>query len=81
MGSVGGSVKEAHPPADELCTGYYFMAPTVLAMVGNTSFLALYLGGGLISSAASLLYHDKNAPGSQGASGKCLALISSGILT
>jgi rhomboid-like protein len=45
------------------------MAPAVLTILGNTSFLALYLGGGLVSSATSLLYHDKNHFGSQGASG------------
>jgi rhomboid-like protein len=54
-------------------TGYYFMAPAVLSMLGNTAFLALYLGGGMFSSVTSLLYHNKNHPGSQGASGRCLS--------
>ncbi|KZT26933.1 rhomboid-domain-containing protein [Neolentinus lepideus HHB14362 ss-1] len=58
---------------------YYFMAPAVIAMLGNTSFLALYLGGGIISSCLSLFVgqqiRHRDVP-SQGASGAIYSVIS-----
>ncbi|KAI0080757.1 rhomboid-domain-containing protein [Panus rudis PR-1116 ss-1] len=59
---------------------YYFMAPSVMSILGNSAFLALYLGGGLVSSAFSLMWHDyvRHSPGytSHGASGAIYAIIS-----
>ncbi|TFK56067.1 rhomboid-domain-containing protein [Heliocybe sulcata] len=58
---------------------YYFMAPVVIAIVGNASFLALYLGGGIMSSCLSLLFgqqiRHKDVP-SHGASGAIYAVLS-----
>ncbi|KAI0069030.1 rhomboid-domain-containing protein [Artomyces pyxidatus] len=56
---------------------YFFMAPTVLRILGNTRFLALYFGGGVISSLASLQWHKgKRDYSSHGASGAIYAVIS-----
>ncbi|KAH9951792.1 hypothetical protein B0H21DRAFT_684670 [Amylocystis lapponica] len=58
----------------------YFMAPAVMAMLGNTAFLSLYLGGGLTASLGSLWWHNnvKKQPqyASHGASGAIYAVIS-----
>ncbi len=35
----------------------YFLAPAVIAVTGNLAFLGLYLGGGVLASACSLLFH------------------------
>jgi len=35
----------------------YFLAPAVIAVTGNLAFLGLYLGGGILASACSLLFH------------------------
>lgn len=56
---------------------YYFMAPTVLRMLGNARFLALYLGGGILASTASAYWHARrghNIP-ALGASGAISAII------
>jgi len=60
---------------------YYWMAPTVLQLLGNTSFLALYLGGGVVSSCMSLWWNNgvkKRNEGysSHGASGAIYSIIS-----
>ncbi|KAA1466155.1 rhomboid-domain-containing protein [Dentipellis sp. KUC8613] len=56
---------------------YFFMAPFVLQTLGNARFLALYFGGGLVSSMTSLQF-NKDRPGyaSHGASGAIYAVIS-----
>ena len=52
---------------------YFFMAPPVLALLGNTGFLALYLGGGIFASVASLSWRSlrggRPTDSSHGASG------------
>jgi hypothetical protein len=52
---------------------YFFMAPPVLALLGNTSFLALYLGSGVFASVASLAWRHlrggNSTDSSHGASG------------
>jgi membrane associated rhomboid family serine protease len=50
---------------------FFFMAPPVLALLGNMRFLALYLGGGLVSSTVSLVWNALQGRPSQshGASG------------
>ncbi|EPQ59549.1 rhomboid-domain-containing protein [Gloeophyllum trabeum ATCC 11539] len=58
---------------------YGFMAPGVIAILGNASFLTLYLGGGILSSGLSLLWSEqvkKRDTSSQGASGAIYAVIS-----
>ncbi|CCM02836.1 uncharacterized protein FIBRA_04948 [Fibroporia radiculosa] len=59
---------------------YYFMAPAVLPMLGNASFLALYLSGGLFASVASVFWHKTikhhNNYSSYGASGALFAIVS-----
>jgi membrane associated rhomboid family serine protease len=45
------------------------MAPTVATILGNNSFVALYLSAGVISSAVSIWWHGKEYYGSHGASG------------
>lgn len=57
---------------------YYFMAPAVLALLGNTSFLVLYFGGGIVSSCASLYWkqNSQRSGGSHGASGAVYAVVS-----
>lgn len=37
---------------------YYFTVPTILSALGNTGFLALYLGAGLVASVSSLWWHS-----------------------
>jgi len=37
---------------------YYFTVPIILSALGNTGFLALYLGAGLAASASSLWWHS-----------------------
>ncbi|KAH6915149.1 hypothetical protein BKA70DRAFT_1093896 [Coprinopsis sp. MPI-PUGE-AT-0042] len=57
---------------------FFFTAPVVLQMLGNKKFLALYLGGGIISSAISLMYaaavYGVDRP-SLGASGSIYSMI------
>ena len=52
---------------------FYFMAPPVLQLLGNSGFLALYLGGGVFCALASLWWNNsvKHRPvySSHGASG------------
>ncbi|GBE79270.1 predicted protein [Sparassis crispa] len=60
---------------------YSFMAPDVMALLGNTRFLSLYLGGGLVSSALSVWWNHsvkkRDEPyGSHGASGAIYGIIS-----
>lgn len=52
--------------------GLYLMGPAALGILGNSAFLALYLGGGIVGSLASLFWNNyiKQQPTrSQGASG------------
>jgi len=37
---------------------YYFTVPIILSALGNTGFLALYLGAGLAASVSSLWWHS-----------------------
>ena len=37
---------------------YYFTVPIILTALGNTGFLALYLGAGLVASMSSLWWHS-----------------------
>jgi len=37
---------------------YYFTVPVILSALGNTGFLALYLGAGLVASVSSLWWHS-----------------------
>ncbi|KAG8895013.1 NuA4 histone acetyltransferase subunit [Tulasnella sp. 403] len=55
---------------------FWFMAKPALAMLGNTSFLALYLGGGLVSSFVSWAYSSvtRRQIASHGASGAISAI-------
>ncbi|GAB1518805.1 hypothetical protein RhiTH_001870 [Rhizoctonia solani] len=52
---------------------FWFMAPPVMQILGNSAFLALYLGGGIASSAFSLVWNavvqhrGGNAHGASGA--------------
>lgn len=60
----------------------YFLAPAVIAVTGNAAFLALYLGGGVLSSIFSLAVHRfvERRPNpmyaSHGASGAVYGLLS-----
>jgi rhomboid-like protein len=36
---------------------YYFTVPSILFALGNTGFLALYLGAGLVASVSSIWWH------------------------
>ncbi|KAF8520120.1 hypothetical protein JB92DRAFT_2668760, partial [Gautieria morchelliformis] len=58
---------------------FYFMAPPVLQILGNVSFLALYLGGGIASSLVTIfvneiILHKKRIV--HGASGAIYSVIS-----
>ncbi|EPT02879.1 hypothetical protein FOMPIDRAFT_1160030 [Fomitopsis schrenkii] len=60
---------------------FYFMAPTVLQMLGNTRFLAFYMGAGVVASVISLYWnsvvkknHSNHA--SHGASGAIYSIVS-----
>ncbi|KAI0728741.1 hypothetical protein C8Q72DRAFT_358237 [Fomitopsis betulina] len=60
---------------------FYFMAPTVLQMLGNTRFLAFYMGAGAVASGVSLFWNSvvKKNPSnysSHGASGAIYSIIS-----
>ncbi|KDQ17589.1 hypothetical protein BOTBODRAFT_105664 [Botryobasidium botryosum FD-172 SS1] len=58
---------------------FYFMAPPVLAILGNTAFLALYLGGGIVSSLTSLAFNNlinRKHVSSHGASGDIYSVVS-----
>ncbi|TFY80270.1 hypothetical protein EWM64_g3740 [Hericium alpestre] len=58
---------------------FFFMAPTVMQILGNARFLALYFGGGIFSSLTSLQWHnlrqDKHYA-SLGASGAIYSVVS-----
>ncbi|KAG8920051.1 hypothetical protein FRC02_001188 [Tulasnella sp. 418] len=57
---------------------FWFMAPNVISLLGNSSFLALYLGGGIVASGISALSNMiKGRPqqGSHGASGAINAVL------
>jgi len=57
---------------------FYYMAPPVIRMLGNTSFMALYLIGGISCSVVSLLLNKsvRNRDGaSNGASGAIFAVM------
>ncbi|OAX40669.1 rhomboid-domain-containing protein [Rhizopogon vinicolor AM-OR11-026] len=58
---------------------FYFMAPSVMQVLGNTRFLGLYFFGGIASSVASLVwnrfYKNEINYSSHGASGAILANI------
>ncbi|KAK1925158.1 hypothetical protein DB88DRAFT_488119 [Papiliotrema laurentii] len=52
--------------------GLYFIAPAALSVLGGSSFLGLYLAGGIASSLVSLAWHrmkNDRIVGSEGASG------------
>ncbi|KAI0049583.1 rhomboid-domain-containing protein [Auriscalpium vulgare] len=56
---------------------FFFMAPSVLSILGNARFLALYFGGGIIASLTSLAWHRSGPDySSHGASGAIYAVIS-----
>jgi len=59
---------------------YYFTVPVILSALGNTGFLALYLGAGLVASVSSLWWHSsvKKNPrfSSLGASGALYGVLS-----
>ncbi|KAI0723347.1 hypothetical protein C8Q76DRAFT_722547 [Earliella scabrosa] len=62
---------------------FYYMAPTVLAILGNVGFLGLYLGGGIFSSLVGIAWRkyqqpraQAQRPGSHGASGAIYSIIS-----
>ncbi|EAU84584.2 hypothetical protein CC1G_00103 [Coprinopsis cinerea okayama7 len=58
---------------------FFFTAPVVLQMIGSKRFIFLYMGCGLVSSAASLLYAryvDKRDRPSLGASGAIYSVTS-----
>jgi len=57
---------------------FYFMAPPVLRLLGNTSFLLLYLGGGITCSVVSLLMNKavrQREGSSHGASGAIYSVV------
>ncbi|KAI0721848.1 hypothetical protein C8T65DRAFT_704928 [Cerioporus squamosus] len=62
---------------------FYFMAPHVLGMLGNVSFLGLYLGGGIVASLAGIAWRNytqrsgqPQRSGAHGASGAIYSVIS-----
>ncbi|KZT72621.1 rhomboid-domain-containing protein [Daedalea quercina L-15889] len=60
---------------------FYFMAPTVLQILGNTHFLAFYMGAGVVSSLISLYWHNvvqksRANFSSHGASGAIYSIVS-----
>ncbi|RDX53167.1 hypothetical protein OH76DRAFT_1376444 [Lentinus brumalis] len=62
---------------------FYFMAPHVLGILGNVSFLGLYLGGGIVSSLAGIAWRNytqrsgqAQRSGAHGASGAIYSVIS-----
>ncbi|CAE6353425.1 unnamed protein product [Rhizoctonia solani] len=58
---------------------FWFMAPPVMRMLGNSAFLALYLGGGIASSAFSLVWNavvQHRGGNAHGASGAIYSVIS-----
>ena len=54
------------------CLTFYFMAPPILSLLGNTSFMGLYIFGGLACSVCSLflnkavLHRDAASNGASG---------------
>ncbi|KAK7695664.1 hypothetical protein QCA50_000300 [Cerrena zonata] len=59
------------------CLTYYWMAPPVLALLGNARFLGLYFGSGILSSTASLFWNAERDPTqhSHGASGAIYSIV------
>ncbi|CEL58085.1 hypothetical protein RSOLAG1IB_02830 [Rhizoctonia solani AG-1 IB] len=58
---------------------FWFMAPPVMQILGNSAFLALYLGGGIASSAFSLVWNavvQHRGGNAHGASGAIYSVIS-----
>ncbi|RPD61898.1 hypothetical protein L226DRAFT_613256 [Lentinus tigrinus ALCF2SS1-7] len=62
---------------------FYFMAPHVLGILGNVSFLGLYLGGGIVSSLVGIAWRNytqkqgqAQRSGAHGASGAIYSVIS-----
>ncbi|KAH9062084.1 rhomboid-domain-containing protein [Lactarius vividus] len=55
---------------------FWFLAPTALFVLGNTQFLALYLGSGALSCIVSLVWNKERNYHSRGASGAIYALAS-----
>ncbi|KAG8701925.1 hypothetical protein FRC08_003814 [Ceratobasidium sp. 394] len=58
---------------------FWFMAPPVMRMLGNSAFLALYLGGGIAASAFSLAWNavvSHRSVNAHGASGAIYSVIS-----
>ncbi|KEP53686.1 S54 family peptidase [Rhizoctonia solani 123E] len=58
---------------------FWFMAPPVMRMLGNSAFLALYLGGGIASSTFSLVWNavvQHRGGNAHGASGAIYSVIS-----
>ncbi|KAH9045669.1 hypothetical protein EDB85DRAFT_2284507 [Lactarius pseudohatsudake] len=55
---------------------FWFLAPTALSVLGNTQFLALYLGSGAFASLVSLVWNKERNYHSHGASGAIYALAS-----
>ncbi|KAH9007083.1 rhomboid-domain-containing protein [Lactarius hatsudake] len=55
---------------------FWFLAPTALTVLGNTQFLALYLGSGAFASLVSLVWNKERNYHSHGASGAIYALAS-----
>ena len=54
------------------CLSFYFVSPPILQLLGNTSFMSLYLFGGLACSFVSLFFHkgmSQRGGAADGASG------------
>ncbi|EJD01069.1 rhomboid-domain-containing protein [Fomitiporia mediterranea MF3/22] len=61
------------------CMSFYFMAPPIVNLIGNTSFMTLYFFGGISCSMLSLLLNktvSKRDGTSHGASGAIFAVVS-----
>ncbi|KIJ56518.1 hypothetical protein M422DRAFT_149535 [Sphaerobolus stellatus SS14] len=59
--------------------GFYFMAPAVIALLGNFSFITLYLTGGIVSSVVTLFANQALYPQPRtvtGASGAIYSVLS-----
>ncbi|KAI0002993.1 hypothetical protein BJV74DRAFT_814735 [Russula compacta] len=65
-------------PGHALLNGltFWFLAPTALAVLGNTQFLVLYLTSGAFASLSSLAWNTERNYHSHGASGAIYALAS-----
>ncbi|PAV20701.1 rhomboid-domain-containing [Pyrrhoderma noxium] len=61
------------------CLSFYFVSPPILQLLGNTSFMGLYLFGGLACSFVSLFFHkgmSQRGGAADGASGAIMAVMS-----